>query len=74
MMKPDRGGQARPEPRHDSDPYAKLLNSKVEAVLSDGSKVSGVLTDASSYAITLENVNGTTVINKAYLVMVVRLR
>jgi small nuclear ribonucleoprotein (snRNP)-like protein len=73
-MKPERGGQARPEPKHDSDPYAKLLNSKVEALLSDGSKVSGILTDASSYAITLENVNGTTVINKAYLVMVVKLR
>jgi hypothetical protein len=64
---------AKPE-KHDSDPYARLLNTKVEALLSNGSKVSGVLVEVSPYAIMLENVEGVFVINKAYLVSVARLR
>jgi hypothetical protein len=62
------------KPKTDSDPYARLLNSKVEALLSNGSKVSGVLVEVSPYAIMLENVDGTFVINKAYLIQVARLR
>jgi len=64
---------AKPE-KHDSDPYARLLNTKVEALLSNGSKLSGVLVEVSPYAIMLENVDGVFVINKAYLVQVARLR
>jgi len=62
------------KPKTDSDPYTRLLNTKVEALLSNGSKVSGVLVEVSPYAIMLENVDGTFVINKAYLVSVARLR
>jgi small nuclear ribonucleoprotein (snRNP)-like protein len=62
------------KPKTDSDPYARLLNNKVEALLSNGSKISGVLVEVSPYAIMLENVDGTFVINKAYLVQVARLR
>jgi hypothetical protein len=64
---------AKPE-KHDSDPYARLLNTKVEALLSNGSKLSGVLIEVSPYAIMLENVDGVFVINKAYLIQVARLR
>jgi sRNA-binding regulator protein Hfq len=60
--------------RPDSDPYTRLLNSKVEALLSNGSKLSGVLVEVSPYAIMLENVEGVFVVNKAYLVQVARLR
>jgi sRNA-binding regulator protein Hfq len=62
------------KPKTDSDPYTRLLNSKVEALLSNDSKLSGVLVEVSPYAIMLENVDGTFVINKAYLVQVARLR
>jgi|GEM_PF-4301522 small nuclear ribonucleoprotein (snRNP)-like protein len=62
------------EPKTDSNPYARLLNTKVEALLSNGSKISGVLVEVSPYAIMLENVEGVFVINKAYLVQVARLR
>jgi sRNA-binding regulator protein Hfq len=62
------------KPKTDSDPYARLLNNKVEALLSNGSKISGVLVEVSPYAIMLENVDGTFMINKAYLVQVARLR
>jgi small nuclear ribonucleoprotein (snRNP)-like protein len=62
------------KPKTDSDPYARLLNTKVEALLSNGSKISGVLVEVSPYAIMLENVDGTFVINKAYLIQVARLR
>ena len=62
------------KPKTDSDPYTRLLNTKVEALLSNGSKVSGVLVEVSPYAIMLENVDGTFVINKAYLIQVARLR
>jgi len=64
---------AKPE-KHDSDPYARLLNTKVEALLSNGSKLSGVLVEVSPYAIMLENVDGVFVVNKAYLIQVARLR
>jgi small nuclear ribonucleoprotein (snRNP)-like protein len=64
---------AKPE-KHDSDPYARLLNTKVEALLSNGSKLSGVLVEVSPYAIMLENVEGVFVVNKAYLIQVARLR
>ena len=62
------------KPKTDSDPYARLLNTKVEALLSNGSKISGVLVEVSPYSIMLENVDGTFVINKAYLIQVARLR
>jgi hypothetical protein len=62
------------KPKTDSDPYARLLNTKVEALLSNGSKLSGVLMEVSPYAIMIENVDGVFVINKAYLVSVARLR
>jgi small nuclear ribonucleoprotein (snRNP)-like protein len=62
------------KPKTDSDPYARLLNTKVEALLSNGSRISGVLVEVSPYAIMLENVDGTFVINKAYLIQVARLR
>jgi small nuclear ribonucleoprotein (snRNP)-like protein len=62
------------KPKTDSDPYARLLNTKVEALLSNGSKLSGVLVEVSPYAIMLENVEGVFVINKAYLIQVARLR
>jgi hypothetical protein len=62
------------KPKTDSDPYARLLNTKVEALLSNGSKISGVLIEVSPYAIMIENVDGTFVINKAYLIQVARLR
>jgi hypothetical protein len=62
------------KPKTDSDPYTRLLNTKVEALLSNGSKLSGVLVEVSPYAIMLENVEGVFVVNKAYLVQVARLR
>jgi hypothetical protein len=73
-MKPAKHDRpAKPE-KHDSDPYARLLNTKVEALLSNGSKISGVLIEVSPYAIMIENIDGTFVINKAYLIQVARLR
>lgn len=60
--------------KQEPDLYNRLLNSKVEALLSNGMKVSGILVEVSPYAIMLENVDGTFVINKAYLVQVARLR
>jgi hypothetical protein len=73
MKPPKRDKPAKPE-KHDSDPYARLLNTKVEALLSNGSKISGVLIEVSPYAIMIENIDGTFVINKAYLIQVARLR
>jgi small nuclear ribonucleoprotein (snRNP)-like protein len=41
--------------KSDRDPYVRLLNSRIEALLSSGSKISGVLMEVSPYAIMLEN-------------------
>jgi len=73
-MKPPKHDRPSKQVKTDSDPYARLLNTKVEALLSNGSKLSGVLVEVSPYAIMLENVEGVFVINKAYLVQVARLR
>jgi sRNA-binding regulator protein Hfq len=73
-MKPVKHDKSAKQAKTDSDPYARLLNTKVEALLSNGSKLSGVLVEVSPYAIMLENVDGVFVINKAYLVQVARLR
>jgi small nuclear ribonucleoprotein (snRNP)-like protein len=74
FTKPPKRDKPSKQPRPDSDPYARLLNTKVEALLSNGSKISGVLVEVSPYAIMLENVEGVFVVNKAYLVEVARLR
>jgi small nuclear ribonucleoprotein (snRNP)-like protein len=74
FTKPPKRDKPAKHEKHDSDPYARLLNSKVEALLSNGSKLSGVLVEVSPYAIMLENVEGVFVINKAYLIQVARLR
>jgi small nuclear ribonucleoprotein (snRNP)-like protein len=74
LTKPPKRDKPSKQPRPDSDPYARLLNSKVEAFLSNGSKLSGVLVEVSPYAIMIENVEGVFVINKAYLIQVARLR
>jgi sRNA-binding regulator protein Hfq len=73
-MKPVKHDKPAKQAKTDSDPYARLLNTKVEALLSNGSKISGVLVEVSPYAIMLENVDGTFVINKAYLIQVARMR
>jgi sRNA-binding regulator protein Hfq len=72
--KPQKHDRPAKQAKTDSDPYARLLNTKVEALLSNGSKLSGVLVEVSPYAIMLENVDGTFVINKAYLIQVARIR
>jgi hypothetical protein len=56
--------------KHDSDPYAKFLNCKVEARLYDGARIIGTLTNASPYALLLDTPNGRVIINKAFLVSV----
>jgi len=58
---PKQAKQIKP-PRQDSDPCARLLNSKVETFLSNGSKLLVVLVEVSPYAIMLENVDGVFVI------------
>lgn len=73
-MKPVKHDRPAKQVKTDSDPYTRLLNTKVEALLSNGSKLSGVLVEVSPYAIMLENVDGVFVINKAYLVQVARMR
>jgi len=73
-MKPVKHDRPAKHEKTDSDPYAHLLNNKVEALLSNGLRLSGILIEVSPYAIVLENVNGIFVINKAYLVQVARLR
>jgi sRNA-binding regulator protein Hfq len=72
--KPQKHDKPAKQVKTDSDPYARLLNTKVEALLSNGSKLSGVLVEVSPYAIMLENVDGVFVINKAYLIQVAKLR
>jgi hypothetical protein len=65
---------AAPEaPKHDSDPYAKFLNHRIEVLLHDGARVVGILTNASPYALLLETPSGPTIINKAFLVSVVKI-
>jgi|GEM_PF-6711010 hypothetical protein len=41
--KPPKHDKPAKHEKHDNDPYARLLNTKVEALLSNGSKLSGVL-------------------------------
>jgi hypothetical protein len=41
--------------KSDRDPYIRLLNSRIEALLSSVSKISEVLMEVSPYAIMLEN-------------------
>jgi len=65
---PKQAKQIKP-PRQDSDPYARLLNSKVETLLSNGSKLLGVLVEVSPYAIMLENVDGVFVIIRRFWFM-----
>ena len=56
--------------KHDSDPYSKFLNCKVEARLYDGARVIGTLTNASPYALLLDTPAGPVIINKAFLISV----
>jgi hypothetical protein len=57
----------------EADPYSKFLNHKIEARLYDGARVVGTLTNASPYALLLDTPAGSVIINKAFLVSVVRL-
>jgi hypothetical protein len=61
-----------PQPA-EADPYIKFLNCKIEARLYDGARVVGTLTNASPYALLLDTPAGSVIINKAFLVSVVRL-
>jgi sRNA-binding regulator protein Hfq len=51
-----------------SDLYQQFLNSEVEAVLANGKIIQGMLTGISKYALLIEDSDGLTIINKAYLV------
>ena len=57
----------------EADPYIKFLNHKIEARLYDGARVIGTLTNASPYALLLDTSNGPVIINKAFLVSVVKI-
>ena len=70
MPKPAKPVAAPEAPKHDSDPYSKFLNHKIEARLYDGARVVGTLTNASPYALLLDTPNGLVIINKAFLVSV----
>jgi hypothetical protein len=67
--------QAKPveAPKHDSDPYSRFLNHKIEVLLHDGARIIGTLTNASPYALLLETPAGPAIINKAFLVSVVKI-
>jgi hypothetical protein len=70
LPKPAKPVAAPEAPKHDSDPYAKFLNHEIEALLHDGTRVVGKLTNASPYALLLDTPAGSVIINKAFLVSV----
>jgi len=83
MINPSRKPQEKPQqkpkerPGEAGDLYQALLNNLVEAVLDDGRVIRGRLLATSSYAIMIdaeaEGKTRPTIINKAYLRMLVRL-
>jgi biotin-(acetyl-CoA carboxylase) ligase len=66
----DRLREDRDRSRILSDLYQQFLNSEVEAVLANGKIIQGILTGISKYALLIEDSDGLTIINKAYLVEV----
>jgi sRNA-binding regulator protein Hfq len=64
----DRLREDRDRSRIPSDLYQQFLNSEVEAVLANGKIIQGMLTGISKYALLIEDSDGLTIINKAYLV------
>jgi small nuclear ribonucleoprotein (snRNP)-like protein len=69
-LKPAQKREDRGKPSIPSDLYQVFLNYDVEAVLENGKTVRGRLTGISKYALLIEESNGLTIINKAYLVEV----
>jgi small nuclear ribonucleoprotein (snRNP)-like protein len=69
-LRQERVREDRGKPSIPSDLYQVFLNYDVEAVLENGKIVRGRLTGISKYALLIEDSNGLTIINKAYLVEV----
>jgi small nuclear ribonucleoprotein (snRNP)-like protein len=83
VINPSRKPQEKPKeegrerPREQGDLYQALINNLVEAVLDDGRVIRGRLLAASNYAIMIDAEEGgktrPTIINKAYLRLLVRI-
>jgi len=72
-LRQERVREDRGKPSIPSDLYQVFLNFDVEALLENGKTIRGRLTGISKYALLIEDSNGLTIINKAYLVEVRRL-